>query len=114
MNTNPLAIRRLIGPEVDENIEYLSRVTPKRLCFRVRLDLIVHAANGAGARVGNSRYLTYLDLNTERSKHVKIDDAPEFARDLAQTMAVMDRGSIVLAGARDELDEADVRRRLSV
>jgi urea transport system ATP-binding protein len=38
----------------------------------------------------------------------------EFARDLAQTMAVMDRGSIVLAGARDELDEADVRRRLSV
>ena len=38
----------------------------------------------------------------------------EFARDLAQTMAVMDRGSIVLAGARDELDEADVRRRLSI
>jgi urea transport system ATP-binding protein len=38
----------------------------------------------------------------------------EFARDLAQRIAVMDRGSIVLAGARDELDEADVRRRLSV
>jgi urea transport system ATP-binding protein len=38
----------------------------------------------------------------------------EFARDLAQTIAVMDRGGIVLAGARDELDEVDVRRRLSV
>jgi urea transport system ATP-binding protein len=38
----------------------------------------------------------------------------EFARDLAQRIAVMDRGGIVLAGARDELDEADVRRRLSV
>jgi urea transport system ATP-binding protein len=38
----------------------------------------------------------------------------EFARDLAQRIAVMDRGSIVLAGARDELDEADVRRQLSV
>jgi urea transport system ATP-binding protein len=38
----------------------------------------------------------------------------DFARDLAQTIAVMDRGDIVLAGARDELDEADVRRRLSV
>jgi urea transport system ATP-binding protein len=38
----------------------------------------------------------------------------DFARDLAQTMAVMDRGGIVLAGARDELDEADVRRRLSI
>jgi len=38
----------------------------------------------------------------------------DFARDLAQTMVVMDRGDIVLAGRRDDLDEADVRRRLSV
>jgi len=38
----------------------------------------------------------------------------DFARDLAQTMAVMDRGNIVLAGRREELDEEDVRRRLSV
>lgn len=38
----------------------------------------------------------------------------DFARDLAQTIAVMDRGDIVLAGRRDDLEEADVRRRLSV
>ena len=38
----------------------------------------------------------------------------DFARDLADRIAVMDRGEIVLAGAREELDEADVRRRLSV
>jgi urea transport system ATP-binding protein len=38
----------------------------------------------------------------------------EFARDLAQNSAVMDRGEIVLAGATGELDEADVRRWLSV
>jgi urea transport system ATP-binding protein len=38
----------------------------------------------------------------------------EFARDLAQNIAVMNRGGIVLAGARGELDEADVRRWLSV
>jgi len=38
----------------------------------------------------------------------------EFARDLAQNIAVMNRGDIVLAGARGELDEADVRRWLSV
>ncbi len=38
----------------------------------------------------------------------------DFARDLAQTIAVMDRGDIVLSGRREELDEADVRRRLSV
>ncbi len=38
----------------------------------------------------------------------------DFARDLAQTIAVMDRGDIVLVGTREELEEADVRRRLSV
>lgn len=38
----------------------------------------------------------------------------DFARDLAQHIAVMDRGDIVLDGKREELDEEDVRRRLSV
>jgi urea transport system ATP-binding protein len=38
----------------------------------------------------------------------------DFARDLAQRIVVMDRGDIVLAGRREELDETDVRRRLSV
>ena len=38
----------------------------------------------------------------------------DFARELAQTMVVMDRGDIVLAGRREDLNEADVRRRLSV
>jgi urea transport system ATP-binding protein len=38
----------------------------------------------------------------------------DFAKELAQTIAVMDRGEIVLSGRREEFDEADVRRRLSV
>src|SRR3984885_5994083 len=38
----------------------------------------------------------------------------DFARELADTIVVMDRGDIVLSGRREELDEADVRRRLSV
>lgn len=38
----------------------------------------------------------------------------DFAQELAQTMVVMDRGDIVLAGRREDLDETDVRRRLSV
>ncbi|HKD76514.1 MAG TPA: ATP-binding cassette domain-containing protein, partial [Ktedonobacterales bacterium] len=38
----------------------------------------------------------------------------DFARDLAQTIAVMDRGVIVLTGRREDLDEEDARRRLSV
>ncbi|GAC1337046.1 MAG: urea ABC transporter ATP-binding subunit UrtE [Acetobacteraceae bacterium] len=38
----------------------------------------------------------------------------EFARDLADVLCVMDRGDIVLRGSPGGLDEADVRRRLSV
>jgi urea transport system ATP-binding protein len=38
----------------------------------------------------------------------------DFAQELAQMMVVMDRGDIVLAGRREDLNETDVRRRLSV
>jgi len=38
----------------------------------------------------------------------------DFAQELAQFIAVMDRGDIVLSGRREELNEEDVRRRLSV
>ena len=37
-----------------------------------------------------------------------------WARALAQTMAIMDRGAIAMMGAPDSLDEAEVQRRLSV
>src|ERR1700722_787697 len=45
---------------------------------------------------------------------VLVEQYFDFAQELAQTMIVMDRGDVVLAGRREELDEADVRRRLSV
>jgi urea transport system ATP-binding protein len=38
----------------------------------------------------------------------------DFAHELAQAIAVMDRGDIVLTGKTQELDAEDVRRRLSV
>jgi urea transport system ATP-binding protein len=38
----------------------------------------------------------------------------DFARELADTLCIMDRGDIVLAGPPASLDEAEVRRRLSV
>jgi len=38
----------------------------------------------------------------------------EFARDLADRFAVMDRGEIVLAGSREQMNEDDVRRYLVV
>jgi urea transport system ATP-binding protein len=38
----------------------------------------------------------------------------DFARDLAQRIAVMERGDVVLSGPREEIDETAVRRHLSV
>ena len=38
----------------------------------------------------------------------------DFAHELAQSIAVMERGAIVLQAGREEVDQADVRRRLSV
>jgi urea transport system ATP-binding protein len=38
----------------------------------------------------------------------------DFARELADSFAVMDRGEIVLAGDRSDMDEARVRRYLTV
>src|SRR6202161_2996602 len=38
----------------------------------------------------------------------------DFAQELADTIVVLDRGDVVLSGRREDLDEADVRRRLSV
>ena len=38
----------------------------------------------------------------------------DFANELAQTIVVLDRGDVVLSGRREDLDEAEVRRRLSV
>ena len=38
----------------------------------------------------------------------------DFARELADRLAVMDRGQVVLAGRPDELDDQDVRRYLTV
>ena len=38
----------------------------------------------------------------------------EWARDIADDYAVMDRGAIVLAGTRAEINEAEVKRRMTV
>lgn len=57
-----------------------------------------------------------IDLLRSRGEMaiVLVEQYYDFARELAQTIAVMDRGDIVLSGPREELDEQDVRRRLSV
>ncbi|MEJ8476354.1 urea ABC transporter ATP-binding subunit UrtE [Roseibium algae] len=45
---------------------------------------------------------------------VLVEQYFEFARDLADDFAVMDRGEVVLSGTRAELDETEVRRHLTV
>ncbi len=60
-----------------------------------------------------ARAIGYL-RDTGTMAIVLVEQYFEFARDLADTFAVMDRGQVVLSGARADMDEADVRRRLSV
>jgi urea transport system ATP-binding protein len=45
---------------------------------------------------------------------VLVEQYFEFARELADDFAVMERGAVVLAGARGDMIEADVRRYLTV
>jgi urea transport system ATP-binding protein len=45
---------------------------------------------------------------------VLVEQYFEFARDLADDFAVMDRGEVVMAGARSELNETEVRKHLTV
>ena len=45
---------------------------------------------------------------------VLVEQYYDFARALAQSMAIMDRGDIVLSGPAGAMDEEEVRRRLSV
>jgi len=45
---------------------------------------------------------------------VLVEQYFEFARDLADRFAVMDRGQVVLAGTRAEMVEADVRSKLAI
>ncbi len=59
------------------------------------------------------RAIDYLRLKGTMAI-VLVEQYFEFARDLCDTYAVMDRGQVVLAGDKAGMDEADVRRHLSV
>jgi urea transport system ATP-binding protein len=59
------------------------------------------------------RAIDYL-RNKGEMAIVLVEQYFEFARDLADRYAVIERGQVVLAGRRADMVEADVRRRLSV
>lgn len=59
------------------------------------------------------RAISYL-RDTGEMAIVLVEQYFEFARDLADAFAVMDRGEVVLAGGKADMNEADVRRHLTV
>jgi len=61
--------------------------------------------------IGNA--IRYLRQKGEMAI-VVVEQYFEWARDLADDYAVMDRGAVVLAGERKDMVESEVRRRLSV
>jgi urea transport system ATP-binding protein len=59
------------------------------------------------------RAITYL-RQAGTMAIVLVEQYFDFARDLADRFAVMDRGEVVLAGARSDMDETAIRRHLTV
>ena len=59
------------------------------------------------------RVIRHLRSNTEMAI-LLVEQYFDFARDLSDSYAVMDRGSVVLAGNKEDMVESDVRRRLTV
>ena len=59
------------------------------------------------------RAILYLRQKGEMAI-VVVEQYFEWARDIADDYAVMDRGAVVLAGARKDMIESEVRKRLSV
>ena len=59
------------------------------------------------------RAITYLRDKGEMAI-LLVEQYFEFARDLADGFVVMGRGEVVLSGTKTEVDEADVRRHLTV
>ena len=59
------------------------------------------------------RAITYLRQRGDLAILV-VEQYFEWARDLADDYAVMDRGAVVLSGERKDMDEAEVRKRLAV
>ena len=59
------------------------------------------------------RAISYLRDKGEMAI-VLVEQYFDFARDLADTFIVMDRGEVVLAGDKASMNEADVRRHLTV
>lgn len=59
------------------------------------------------------RAISYLRDKGEMAI-VLVEQYFEFARDLADSFTVMDRGEVVLAGGKADMNEADVRRHLTV
>jgi urea transport system ATP-binding protein len=59
------------------------------------------------------RAITYLRDRGDMAI-VLVEQYYEFARDLADEYAVLDRGQIVLSGTRSEMNEANVRGALAI
>jgi urea transport system ATP-binding protein len=87
----------------------------RALVMRPRLLLLDEPTEGIQPSIirdiGNA--IRYLRQKGEMAI-VVVEQYFEWARDLADDYAVMDRGAVVLAGERKDMVESEVRRRLSV
>jgi len=87
----------------------------RALVMRPRLLLLDEPTEGIQPSIIKDigRAIDYLRRKGEMAI-VLVEQYFEFARDLADRFAVLDRGQVVVAGSASEMVESDVRRHLSV
>jgi urea transport system ATP-binding protein len=87
----------------------------RALCARPRLLILDEPTEGIQPNVIKDIGRVIHHLARDRGMAVVlVEQYYDFARELADQLVVMVRGEVVLAGAPDELDEAEVRRHLTV
>ena len=87
----------------------------RALVMRPRLLLLDEPTEGIQPSIIKEieRVIRHLRSTTEMAI-LLVEQYFDFARDLCDSYAVMDRGSVVLAGNKEDMVESDVRRRLTV
>ena len=95
-------------------MEPVARLELALLTYQVRVLPLNYTGNGVPGGIRTHTLLIRSQAPFQLSFRDVLEQYFEFARDLADSYIVMDRGEVVLSGQRSDMVETDVRRYLTV